>query len=249
MSANFDEDGRDVPQPIGRDGGGEPGVRAMASVVIAAAVIAGLYFGSVILEPFALAMLLSLMLAPAVRVLRPYIGRVPAVLATVLVAFVAIFGVAASVGDEIFTLAQNLPKYEYNIATKIRSLKGLPGGGIIGKVTGVFQDLSAELSASSSGLAPQSGTASGPPVPVEIKQPQPAPLQMLRDVIGPLLPPLAAAGLVGLFAVLILLQREDLRGRLLRLAGVGDLQRTTAAMNEAAARVSAYLLMQLAVGI
>ena len=162
MSANFDEDGRDVPQPIGRDGGGEPGVRAMASVVIAAAVIAGLYFGSVILEPFALAMLLSLMLAPAVRVLRPYIGRVPAVLATVLVAFVLIFGVAASIGDEVFTLAQSLPKYEYNIATKIRSLNGMPGGGIVSRVSKVFQDLSAELSASRS--LPLSGLRSNPQI-------------------------------------------------------------------------------------
>src|SRR5205823_10806119 len=128
-------------------------------------------------------------------------------------------------------------------------LNGMPGGGIVGRVTKVFQDLSAELSASSNSLAPPSatGAASGPPVPVEIKQPQPAPLQVLRDVAGPLLPALAAAGLVGLFTILILLQREDLRARLLRLAGVGDLERTTAAMNEAAARVSVYLLMQLAV--
>lgn len=223
----------------------------MASIVIAAGVIAGLYFGSVILEPFALAVLLSLMLAPAVRALRPYIGRVPAVVTAVLVAFVVILGVAASVGDEVFTLAQNLPKYEYNIATKIRSLNGLPGGGIVGRVTQVFRDLSNEFSASSHPVAPPpgAGPAAGPPVPVEIKQPQTAPLQVLRNVAGPLLPVLAAAGLVGLFVILILLQREDLRGRLLRLAGVGDLERTTAAMNEAAARVSAYLLMQLAVGI
>src|SRR5437764_1197409 len=146
MSASFDEDSADDPARLGRDGPGEPGVRAMAAVVIAAGVIAGLYFGSVILEPFALAVLLSLMLAPAVRTLRPYIGRVPAVLATVLAAFIVILGVATSVGDEVFTLAQNLPKYEYNIATKIRSLNGMPGGGIVSRVTQVFQDLGAELS-------------------------------------------------------------------------------------------------------
>ena len=252
MSPNFDEDSGEGSPRLGRDGAGEPGIRAMSAVVIAAGVIAGLYFGSVILEPFALAVLLSLMLAPAVRLLRSYIGRVPAVVAAVLLAFVVILGVAASVGDEVFTLAQNLPKYEYNIAGKIRSLNGMPGGGIVGRVTKVFQDLSAEFSASSNSLASPSGstgTASGSPLPVEIKQPQAAPLQVLHDVVGPLLPALAATGLVGLFAILILLQREDLRGRLLRLAGVGDLERTTAAMNEAAARLSAYLLMQLAVGI
>lgn len=251
MSARFEGGGIDEPAPLATSGPSEPGGRAAAAVIVAAGIIAGLYFGSIILEPFALALLLSLMLAPAVRVLRPYVGRVPAVLATVLVAFVVIFGVAGSIGDELFTLAQNLPKYEYNIAAKIRSLNGVPGGGIVAKVTGVFQDLSAELSASSNTLAPSGGAGapSAQPVPVEIKQPQAEPLQVLRDVVGPLLPPLAAAGLVGLFTVLILLQREDLRGRLLRLVGVGDLQRTTAAMNEAAERVSRYLLMQLAVGI
>ena len=250
MSASFEDEGIAEPPRLGPGGSGEPGPRAMATVVIAAGVISGLYFASVFLEPFALAVLLSLMLAPAVRALRPYIGRAPAVLTAVLVAFFVIFSVAASIGGEVFTLAQNLPKYEYNIAAKIRSLNGMPGGGIIGRVTQVFQDLSAELSASSNALAPAGpGAASGPPVPVEIKQPQAAPLQVLRDIVGPLLPPLAAAGLVGLFTILILLQREDLRGRLLRLAGVGDLERTTAAMNEAAERVSRYLLMQLAVGI
>ena len=248
MSGNFADSG-DRAGGFGPSGSGEPGVGAMAAVVITAAVIAGLYFGSVILQPFALAVLLSLMLAPAVRALRPYIGRAPAVFAAVLVAFILIFGVAASVGDEVFTLAQNLPKYEYNIAAKIRSLNGMPGGGIVSRVTQVFQDLSNELSATSA-LAPQTGTGTTQaPVPVEIKKSEPAQFQVLRDVLGPLLPALAAAGLVGLFTILILLQREDLRGRLLRLAGVGDLQRTTAAMDEAAARVSRYLLMQLAVGI
>lgn len=246
MATSFSDDGIDDPGRIDSEPERATGGNAMATVVISAGVIAGLYFGSVILEPLALAVLLSLMLAPLVRLLRLYIGRVPAALTSVVLAFLVILGVAASVGDEAFTLAQNLPKYEYNIAAKIRSLNGVPGGGIIGRATRVFQDLSAELSASTT---PQSGEeGSSKPVPVEIKQPS-APLQLLRDVVGPMLPPLAAAGLVGLFTILILLQREDLRARLLRLAGVGDLERTTAAMNEAAERVSRYLLMQLAVGI
>src|SRR5207237_8446667 len=73
--------------------------------------------------------------------------------------------------------------------------------------------------------------------------------QVLRNIVGPLLSPLASTALVLLFVVLILLKREDLRDRLLRLAGARDLHRTTAAMNEAAERVSKYLLAQLAVGL
>jgi hypothetical protein len=74
-------------------------------------------------------------------------------------------------------------------------------------------------------------------------------LQFLQNVAGPLLLPIAFAGLVLLFAIMILLKREDLRDRLLSLAGARDLHRTTAAMNEAAERLSKYLLMQLGIGV
>ena len=87
------------------------------------------------------------------------------------------------------------------------------------------------------------------PVPVEIINTEPASFQLLRNIVGPMLSPLSSAGMVLVFAILILLKREDLRDRVLRLAGARDLHRTTAAMNEAAERVSRYLLMQLGVGI
>jgi hypothetical protein len=69
-------------------------------------------------------------------------------------------------------------------------------------------------------------------------------LQILQSIIEPLLKPLATTGLVMIFVIFILLQREDLRDRLIRLAGVRDLQRTTKALDDAAMRVSRYLLMQ-----
>src|SRR5262249_54968663 len=93
------------------------------------------------------------------------------------------------------------------------------------------------------------GMAPAKPVPVQIQQPEPGPLQIVQDVIGPLLQPLAAAGLVVVFVIMILLEREDLRERLLRLAGRGDLHRTTEAMNDAAERISRYLLSQLVVNL
>ena len=115
------------PQPLRE----RPRGGAVGSIVAGGVIIAGVYFGRVILEPFALAVLLSLMLAPAVRELRRLrIGRVASVLVTVLFAFIAIFGFVSAVGDEMISLAQNLPKYEENIATKIRSLNGIPGSGI-----------------------------------------------------------------------------------------------------------------------
>jgi predicted PurR-regulated permease PerM len=227
----------------------------MPSALVGAVVIAGLYFGRPVLEPFALAALLSLMLAPAVGWLHYLgIGRTAAVVATVCFAFLVILGFAAAVGDEVIGLARNLPQYEDNIATKIRSLNGVvPGAGVLGRASRVFHDLGSEFEGSTSGgpSAPLGAGAPGEtaPVPVEIRQNEPATLQLLRNVIGPMLLPVAEAGLVLLFVIMFLLKREDLRDRLLRLAGARDLHRTTAAMNEAAERVSAYLLTQLANGV
>ena len=84
-------------------------------------------------------------------------------------------------------------------------------------------------------------------MPVEIRQPELQPLQIVQSLIGPLLQPLAMAGLVIVFVIMILLEREDLRDRVLRLAGRRDLHRTTLAMDDAAQRVSRYLLRQLVV--
>jgi predicted PurR-regulated permease PerM len=224
----------------------------MARVVIGTIVVAGLYFARPVLEPIALAVLLSLLLAPAVRWLHLCgVGRNAAVLATVLLAFIVIIGFGAAVGEQVIGLVRNLPQYEENIAAKIRSLNGVPGAGMIERATRVFHDLGSELEGSTVSRAPSpaAAPAGAAPVPVEIRQNEPALLQLLRNVIGPMLLPVAEAGLVLVFVIMILLKREDLRDRLLRLAGARDLHRTTAAMNEAAERVSNYLLAQLAVGL
>jgi predicted PurR-regulated permease PerM len=240
-------------QPLG-DGatGPERGSRASARpLVVAAIVIAGLYFGQPVLEPLALAVLLSLMLVPVVRWLGHWIGRVAAVLVSVLVASVLMLGVIAAITEQAIELIENLPHYEENIAAKIHSLGG--GQSILDRANQVFQDLLGQLSDTVGHNPPL--TVSGapgeaaPPVPVVIRQRPPGPLDILKAVVGPMLFPIVRAGLVVFLAVLVLLQREDLRDRVLRLAGAHDLHRTTAAMNEATERISRYLLMQLGAGL
>jgi predicted PurR-regulated permease PerM len=87
------------------------------------------------------------------------------------------------------------------------------------------------------------------PVPVQVQRPPPPPLQTLRELGGPLIEPIATAGLVLVFVIFMLLQREDLRDRLIRLVGSSDVARTTEAMNDAAKRISRYLLMQLVINV
>lgn len=245
-------DSRDRPPEPEDELAREPRRRAIAQpLVVATIVIAGLYFGRPVLEPLALALLLSLTLAPAVRWLHLHgTGRTVAALSTLVVAVLVFLGVLAAVGDEVVGLARNLPQYEENIATKIRSLNAVPGAGVVGRATRVLRDLGKELApGESSGPIAGAPSEARQPVPVELRSSEPALLQVLRNVAGPLLAPIAFVGPMLLFTIMILLKREDLRDRLLRLAGARDLHRTTAAMNDAAERVSRYLLMQLGVGV
>jgi predicted PurR-regulated permease PerM len=164
----------------------------------------------------------------------------------------AIVGFATVVVEEVSSLAQQLPEYRYNLESKIRSLPGrVPGGGVFRRATETLQELGRELTNAESqekrGIAPS--VSSAKPVPVQIEEPESGPLQLVQSIIGPLLQPIAAGGLVVVFVILILLEREDLRDRLLRLAGRHDLHRTTEAMNDAAQRISRYLLSQLIVNI
>ena len=213
--------GRD-PRPE-TERAGEPGRRGiMQPLIVATIIIAGLYFGRPVLEPLALALLLSLLLAPAVRWLHLHrVGRSVSVFATVILAVVVIVGVAGAVGDELVGLARDLPRYEENIAAKIRSFNTVPGAGVVGRATRVLRDLGNQLSpAEASGPLASAPGEARQPVPVEIRSTEPALLQVLRNVAGPLLQPVAFIGLVLLFAILILLKREDLRDRMLQEAVV-----------------------------
>jgi len=234
---------------------GPLGVLALLSVGL---VVAFLYFARDVIVPIALAVLLSFLLAPAVRWLRRWhVGRVTAVVLTVLIAFLALLGFAAIVVQEISSLAQQLPEYRSNLEAKIRSLPAaVPGGGALRRATTMVQELGRELkqSESQSSRSSHDSSATGSataeptrPVPVEIQRPELEPLQILQSIVGPLLQPLAMTGLVIVFVVMILLEREDLRDRLLRLAGRRDLHRTTVAMDDAARRISRYLSRQLVV--
>jgi predicted PurR-regulated permease PerM len=227
-----------------------------SSVFIALAIVSVLYFGREIFVPLALAVLLSFALAPLVQFLRRcHVPRLGAVTIVVLVAFLVIFGIGALIAQEVKQLAENLPQYQITIGKKIESLRGA-APGVVGKITNALENLRQEISkptapAESSAVpSPPNGSESGATpklLPVEIRQPPATPLEIIRNVLGPILAPLAKTGVVIVFAIFILLYRQDLRDRFIRLAGSRDLRRTTAAMDDAADRLSRYLLTQTAI--
>jgi predicted PurR-regulated permease PerM len=244
----------DQPPEAGRVRDSEPSrsIAAMLTFFTMGAVVAALYFGREVLLPFALAVLLSFLLAPAVRILRRLrAGRVTAVGVTVVLAFMAIFAFGAVIAQEVSLLGPNLPEYQHNIEVKLQALpKTIP----LQRLAATLHRMTAAIQRSETAPpTPKPGSAAGSaaepakPLPVQVVQPGLTPLEIAETVVGPMLAPLAMAGLVIVLVVFMLLEREVLRDRLLRLAGGGDLHRTTEAMNEAAQRVSRYLLSQLAV--
>jgi predicted PurR-regulated permease PerM len=157
---------------------------------------------------------------------------------------------------QLTQLASDLPRYQSTMSEKIQSFRETTAGrGTLERASGMLKDLSKELDkpkdaasalGQSSVLSPKT-PAPLAPVPVEVRQPDPGALESLRSLISPLLHPLATTGIIIIFVIFILLQREDLRNRLIRLAGSHDLQRTTAALDDAAARLSRLFLIQLVV--
>jgi predicted PurR-regulated permease PerM len=227
---------------------------AVAIAVLAAIIVTALYVGRDILVPVALAILLSFVLASPVSFLqRLRVPRAVAVVGVVLLAFAIIFALGSLIATQLNRLAGDLPRYQSTIQTKIQSVRGVTGGSsTLERAAGMLQDLGKELDKPKPAPAAQTPVLVTPggirpvtPVPVEVLQPDPGALESLRSLIAPLVSPLATTAIIVIFVIFILIQREDLRNRLIRLAGSGDLQRTTAALDDAASRLSRLFLNQL----
>jgi predicted PurR-regulated permease PerM len=231
-------------------------VGAVALAILAVIIVTALYVGREIFVPVALAILLSFVLASPVSALqRLRVPRGIAVVGVVLFAFAIIFALGSLIATQLNRLAGDLPRYQTTIQSKIQSVRGISGGSsTLERAAGMLQDLGRELDkpkgvSTQQPLAPSLSSPLGPravtPIPVEVLQPDPGALESLRSLIAPLVSPLATTGIIVIFVIFILIQREDLRNRLIRLAGSRDLQRTTAALDDAAGRLSRLFLNQL----
>ena len=225
---------------------------AVVTLGVVAISILALYVGRDILIPFAVAILLSFALGPLASRLRRWgFGRVPSVLIVVFAAVLALGCFGVLVGSQVVQLVRNLPTYQYNIHAKIRSAQSAaPGGGMIDRAATVLRELSNDLSGEPGADGKSTPAPDGrSPIPVRIEEPAPSMLSIAASIASPLLGPIGSAGLVVVFVFLMLLEREDLRSRLIRLVGGGNLYLTTEALDDAAKRVSRYLLMQLVVNV
>jgi len=221
------------------------------TILILIGVAVTLRVGQDIFVPLALAVLLTFALAPIVSFLRKRsVPKIIAVLLAVISAFCAIALFSFVVGTQVANLAENIPTYQRNIVEKVRALaEAGSGDGVLDHLNKAVEQVGAEIetqAAESQVIAPAPELKTQEPMLVEILT-RSNPVQTLGNLIIPLISPFATAGLVIVLVVFMLLEREDLRDRFIRLVGLGDLHRTTTALQEAGKRVGKYLLMQLIV--
>jgi predicted PurR-regulated permease PerM len=228
-------------------------------LVILASVVLILYFARAVLIPFAFALVLTFLLAPLVAWLEKIgLRRHPSVALAIFISLGALVGLGSIVSRQVLKVADDLPKYRLNIDNKIEALHYRPDSAL-GRAAESLEEIGNEISepgtagtnpnstASVPGSARDKAAQSTTPLPVQVVRPPVRGLAYLRETLIPVTVPIGMAGMVLIFSVFILIKQEDLRNRLLRLAGVGQLHAMTLALDDATQRISRYLGLQILV--
>jgi predicted PurR-regulated permease PerM len=222
-------------------------------IMTTATVLGLLYLGREVLVPITLALLLSLLIAPLVRLLRRAgLGHTPSVMIGVLALAMFLVGLASVVGTQVVHMAKSLPQYEATIHTKVQTLSKITADrleaiqGETGRVLNQFGDHDTDVRDAADDT--QHALASSDKiVPVEIRSVPPSALDVVTRIFSSIWPPLQTAGIVLVVLIFVLLEHESLRDRFIRLAGGSDLRSTTEAINDAGERLSRFFVSQFAV--
>jgi predicted PurR-regulated permease PerM len=220
-------------------------------------VIAMLFFAREVFIPLSLAILLSFLLAIPCTFLEHHGFKRPlAVLLLVGLCLATVATIGWVVSAQFYDLAGKLPNYQQTIEAKLASLKTSPHS-TLGRMNQMLRRTADELEApdpkeAGSKVSETNRNAAvtkpkSEPIPVEVHQPARGSLEVLKGVLAPVVKSLATGVMLLVVLIFMLLGREDLRNRVIRLAGTDRMDLTTDALDEAAGRVSRYLLMQLIV--
>lgn len=221
-----------------------------STFIAVALTIAVLFYGRQIFIPLALALVLSFLLTPFVGLLEKcHLRRTPAVVLVLAICFVSAGVVGWAVANQLLEITAHIVDYRANLDDKIQSLHA-PDHGVLGQATSTVRELNKELAAAPQQAAAarersrDSNAAQSRPIPVQVAAPPSSFAQDLRELLGPLSGTLETSGAVIIFTAFMLVKREDLRNRLIRLGGQGQLNVMTQALDDASHRLSRYLMLQ-----
>jgi predicted PurR-regulated permease PerM len=233
-----------------------PDVSKLYTLILLVTAVATLYLASEVLIPLALATLLTFILAPSVtRLERLRLGRIPSVLIVVSAAFVLMLLLGWAVANQMVSLGQELPRYEKNFIARIDALKQRQNS-MVDRVESVFKRLNREInetekksdsktSDAAAAIRPAEEPPEVKPIPVQIVDTTPTGVGLVRNLLPEAFGFLGTLGVIIVFLIFMLLSRDDLRNRLIRLIGPDQITVTTQALDDAGRRVSKYLQAQL----
>jgi len=211
-------------------------MRVFLGVVISVAV---LRYAQEVFMPLALAVLLTFLLAPMVEKLqRLHLNRVVAVILSVGLTMLVLGGLLWIVFHQFTDLANELPRYRRQLRANLADVSGALKLGV-SSTTSAVEQLQREFNR----VAPSSPELAGVPK-MQVLEPAPTPMRALGNMISPFIRPVSTTALVIVFVIFMLLRLPDLRDRLISLLGSKNLRVTTEALDEAAHKVSRYLVMQ-----
>ncbi|MGF6552851.1 AI-2E family transporter [Paraburkholderia youngii] len=246
-----------LPPPHGRPNRvyppGTPGLHGLVSLITGVVVVCALYFGREVLIPITLSVLLSFLLAPLVQMLRRlHMGQLPSIFIAVLFALASLLAIGALIGAQLVQLANALPQYQEAIEQKIETVQEKTVGradSLMSSAASALQRMAPSRPAPPRPTGRAARNAPQVPQQVEVHEPAPTPVQLAQRALTPAIAPIETTFIVLVVTIFILLQREDLRDRLISLFGSRDLHRTTTAINDAAGRLSRYFVAQLGVNL
>jgi predicted PurR-regulated permease PerM len=207
-------------------------------------IIAALYWAQSVLIPVALALLLAFLLGPPVRALQrtglgsTRAGRVVSVVLVVALVFSLLGGISYVIAQQIVALTQELPKYRGNLKQKIADLRGVGKPAPLKEMESTAKEVIGELQKHE----------------LPKRKPEPVPVTVRSEPIGfwpfpRLLDALTSGGFVIVLVIFMLIERQELRNRLIRLIGYGRLVVTTKALDDASDRISRYLFFQTIINL
>lgn len=206
-------------------------------------IVGSMYLARAVLIPVALAMLLTFLLSPVDSALqRLGLGRGVSVALLVVMTFVLIGVIGWAISIQVKEFATNLSSYQGNIKKRIEDLQ-VGKGTTLDKVRIEFEQLIGDVSTN----APSAERVSKPVLVTVQSGSLSSGLWQLSGMALSLLELLFHSFLVMMLVVLMLLERDELRNRAIRLLGYGRLSLTTQALDEAGQRVSRYLFAQFIV--
>lgn len=223
------------PAPVPASRQGRPAFFWLATLALIVAILAR---AQTILVPLALAVVLAFALSPAVKRLERVLGRGLAVALVVLVALGAVTGFGYLLKRQLVDLSAQMTKYSDSIRHKVVSLRGSEGSGLGGlskSVDKVVRNLDEQVAANQGAR------------PVRVVPAEATALERIESALTPVVEPLGRSVVVLVLVIFLLIKREDLRDRFIRLIGRGNVTLTTRTLDEAGQRISRFLTHQSAI--